>query len=45
MLTIEVKTATGRLSEAQANFLSNAEDAGAVAIVAHGVTDLIERGI
>ncbi len=45
MLAIEVKTATGRLSEAQGNFIRNAEEAGAVAIVARGVADLIERGI
>ena len=45
MLAIEVKTARGRLSEAQENFLRNAEEAGAVAVVARGVTDLIERGI
>lgn len=45
MLAIEVKTATGKLSEAQENFLRNAEEAGAVAIVARGVTDLIERGL
>ena len=45
MLAIEVKTATGQLSEAQEGFLRNAEEAGAVSIVARGVTDLIERGI
>lgn len=45
MLAIEVKTATGRVSEPQETFLRNAEEAGAVTIVARGVTDLIERGI
>jgi len=45
MLAIEVKTATTDLSTHQEAFLRNAEEAGAVAIVARGVTDLIERGV
>ena len=45
MLAIEVKTTTNDLSTHQATFLRNAEEAGAVAIMARGVTDLIERGI
>jgi len=45
MLAIEVKTATNGLSSPQEAFLRNAEQAGAVAIVARSVTDVIESGI
>lgn len=44
-LFIEVKTARGKLSEHQENFLRNAQELGAVCIVARGVSDLIERGL
>jgi hypothetical protein len=37
---VEVKTTTGRTSEAQRNFLQAIETAGGIAVVARGETDL-----
>lgn len=44
-LFIEVKTAKGKLSEAQQNFIDNAERLGALAFVARGVNDVMAKGI
>jgi hypothetical protein len=37
---VEVKTATGRTSEAQRNFLQAVETAGGIAVIAHNEADL-----